>query len=156
MTAAPREKCLAPIAVFKNIPGSRQRFLIIISKGCDVKSGILSEFFGFEARRRQERRADWFFRNWPVHSTRGYCLMTEERMRAFMRLLSVMIFIIAFAFSLSTQAGNKSGGGGSGKVSFAGATPSHAVVGNGSNGTPIAPSVRKSGGQGRVLSGKVY
>jgi hypothetical protein len=55
-----------------------------------------------------------------------------------MRVLSVLIFIIAFAFSLSAQAGNKGGGGGGGAAK----PPTGAA----------AISVRKAGGGG-TLSG---
>jgi len=57
-----------------------------------------------------------------------------------MRVLSVLIFIIAFAFSLSVQAGNKGGGG-------VGVRPP--------TGATAAISTRKAGGGG-TLSGNPY
>jgi hypothetical protein len=57
-----------------------------------------------------------------------------------MRVLSVLIFTIAFAFSLSAQAGNKGGGGGAVRP------PTGATAGI---------STRKAGGDG-PLSGKPY
>ena len=59
-----------------------------------------------------------------------------------MRVLSVLIFIVAFAFSLSAQAGNKGGGGGGGA-----AKPP--------TGATAAISTRKAGGGG-TFSGNPY
>jgi hypothetical protein len=58
-----------------------------------------------------------------------------------MRVLSVLIFIIAFAFSLSAQAGNKGGGGG--------------VAVRPPTGATAAISTRKAGGGG-TSSGNPY